>query len=105
MKIYEYFAKVYPELWEKIKQKGIWYFIEKSEEYHVGDEDVKLLALMAFKMLFTTKRKRIGILVLGDTGSGKSHAIESIVHMIPDGYHYNILNAIKASSFTSSSPT
>ena len=92
VKIYEYFAKVYPELWEKIKQKGIWYFIEKSEEYHVGDEDVKLLALMAFKMLFTTKRKRIGILVLGDTGSGKSHAIESIVHMIPDGYHYNVVD-------------
>jgi|GEM_PF-3027539 len=90
VKIYEYFAKAYPELWEKIKQKGIWYFIEKSEEYHMGDEDVKLLALMAFKMLFTTKRKRIGILVLGDTGSGKSHAIESIVYMIPEGYYYNV---------------
>jgi len=92
VKVHEYFAKAYPELWEKIKQKGIWYFIEKSEEYHIGDEDVKLLALMAFKMLFTTKRKRIGILVLGDTGSGKSHAIESIVHMIPDGYYYNVVD-------------
>jgi predicted transcriptional regulator len=90
MKVHEYFAKAYPELWKKIKQKGVWYFIEKSEEYHVGDEDVKLLALMAFKMLFTTKRKRIGILVLGDAGSGKSHAIESIVSMIPEGYYYNV---------------
>ena len=92
MKVHEYFAKAYPELWEKIKQKGIWYFIEKSEEYHVGDEDVKLLALMSFKMLFTKKRKRIGVLVLGDIGAGKSHAIESIVHMIPEGYYYNVVD-------------
>jgi predicted transcriptional regulator len=90
VKVHEYFAKAYPELWEEVKKKGVWYFIEKSEEYHVGDEDVKLLALMAFKMLFTTKRKRIGILVLGDAGSGKSHAIESIVSMIPEGYYYNV---------------
>jgi len=89
-KVHEYFAQKYPEVWKEVKKKGIWYFIEKSEEYHVGDEDVKLLALMAFKMLFTTKRKRIGILVLGDAGSGKSHAIESIVSMIPEGYYYNV---------------
>jgi len=91
-KVYEYFAEKYPELWSEIKEKGIWYFIEKSEEYHLGDEDVKLLALMSFKMLFTKKRKRIGVLVLGDIGAGKSHAIESIVSMIPDGYYYNVVD-------------
>ena len=90
IKVHEYFAQKYPELWSEIKEKGIWYFIEKSEEYHLGDEDVKLLVLMAFKMLFTNDRDRIGILVLGDTGSGKSHAIESIVSMIPEGYYYNV---------------
>ncbi|ALG97149.1 hypothetical protein AVT98_gp57 [Sulfolobales virus YNP1] len=90
VKVHEYFAQKYPEMWKKVKEKGIWYFIERSEEYHVGDEDVKLLALMAFKMLFTTKRKRVGILVLGDAGSGKSHAIESIVSMIPEGYYYDV---------------
>jgi predicted transcriptional regulator len=91
-KVYEYFAEKYPELWSEIKEKGIWYFIEKSEGYHLGDEDVKLLALMSFKMLFTKKRKRIGVLVLGDIGAGKSHAIESIVSMIPDGYYYNVVD-------------
>jgi len=89
MKIHEYFAQNY-QLWDEVKRKGIAYFLEKSEEYHVGDEDVKLLTLMAFKMLFTAKRKRIGILVVGDAGSGKSHAIESIVFMIPQGYCYNV---------------
>jgi len=91
-KVYEYFAEKYPELWSEIKEKGIWYFIEKSDEYHIGDDDVKLLAFMSFKMLFTKKRKRIGVLVLGDIGAGKSHAIASIVYMIPEGYYYNVVD-------------
>ncbi|AAQ94374.1 ORF A460 [Sulfolobus virus Kamchatka 1] len=84
----EWVMEEFPEQWEEIKKDPIGWFLRKSEQWHIGDDEVKLLTLIAVKSAFYEGLPKIGVLVLGSAGAGKSSAVKSILNMfsLKEGY-------------------
>ena len=77
----EWVMEEFPEQWEELKKDPISWFLRQSEKWHIGDDEVKLLTLIAIKSAFYDGLPKIGVLVLGSSGAGKSSAVKSIVNM------------------------
>jgi hypothetical protein len=77
----EWVMENFPQEWEELKRDPIGWFLRQSERWHVGDDEVKLLALIAVKSAFYEGLPKIGVLVLGSSGAGKSSAVKSILNM------------------------
>jgi len=77
----EWIVENFPEQWEELKKDPIGWFLRQSERWHVGDDEVKLLALIAVKSAFYEGLPKVGVLVLGSSGAGKSSAVKSILNM------------------------
>ncbi len=77
----EWVMENFPEQWEELKRDPIGWFLRQSERWHVGDDEVKLLTLIAVKSAFYEGLPKIGVLVLGSSGAGKSSAVKSILNM------------------------
>jgi len=71
----------FPQQWEELKRDPIGWFLRQSERWHVGDDEVKLLTLIAVKSAFYEGLPKVGVLVLGSSGAGKSSAVKSILNM------------------------
>jgi len=84
----EWVMEEFPEQWEELKKDPIGWFLRQSEKWHIGDDEVKLLTLIAIKSAFYEGLPKIGVLVLGSAGAGKSSAVKSIVNMfsLREGY-------------------
>jgi len=84
----EWVMEEFPEQWEELRKDPINWFLRQSEKWHVGDDEVKLLTLIAIKSAFYEGLPKIGVLVLGSSGAGKSSAVKSIVNMfsLKEGY-------------------
>ena len=84
----EWIMEEFPEQWEELRKDPIGWFLRRSEKWHVGDDEVKLLTLIAIKSAFYEGLPKIGVLVLGSAGAGKSSAVKSIVNMfsLKEGY-------------------
>jgi len=84
----EWIMKEFPEQWEELKKDPIRWFLKQSERWHIGDDEVKLLTLIAIKSAFYDGLPKIGVLVLGSSGAGKSSAVKSIANMfsLKEGY-------------------
>lgn len=84
----EWIMEQFPEQWEELKKDPIGWFLRQSEKWHIGDDEVKLLTLIAIKSAFYEGLPKIGVLVLGSAGAGKSSAVKSIVNMfsLKEGY-------------------
>jgi len=84
----EWVMEEFPNEWEELRRDPISWFLRKSEQWHVGDDEVKLLTLIAVKSAFYEGLPKIGVLVLGSAGAGKSSAVKSIVNMfsLKEGY-------------------
>ncbi|AZG03944.1 hypothetical protein [Sulfolobus spindle-shaped virus] len=84
----EWVMTEFPEQWEELRKDPIGWFLRQSEKWHVGDDEVKLLTLIAIKSAFYEGLPKIGVLVLGSAGAGKSSAVKSIVNMfsLKEGY-------------------
>jgi hypothetical protein len=77
----EWVMENFPQEWEELKRDPIGWFLRQSERWHVGDDEVKLLTLIAVKSAFYEGLPKIGVLVLGSSGAGKSSAVKSILNM------------------------
>jgi Cdc6-like AAA superfamily ATPase len=77
----DYVRQKYPKEWEELKRDPINWFLRQSERWHVGDDEVKLLTLIAVKSAFYEGLPKVGVLVLGSSGAGKSSAVKSILNM------------------------
>ncbi|WP_222703207.1 hypothetical protein [Acidianus manzaensis] len=86
--IQKWIMENYPKEWEELQKDPINWFLRESEQWHIGDEEVKLLTLIAIKSAFYEGLPKIGVLVLGSAGAGKSSAVKSIVNMfaLKEGY-------------------
>ena len=84
----EWVMKEFSGQWEELKKDPIGWFLKQSEKWHIGDDEVKLLTLIAIKSAFYDGLPKIGVLVLGSSGAGKSSAVKSIVNMfaLKEGY-------------------
>ncbi|AZG03911.1 hypothetical protein [Sulfolobus spindle-shaped virus] len=84
----EWVMEEFPEQWEELRKDPISWFLRQSEKWHIGDDEVKLLTLIAIKSAFYEGLPKIGVLVLGSAGAGKSSAVKSIVNMfsLKEGY-------------------
>jgi len=84
----QWVTQEYPEQWEELKRDPINWFLRQSERWHLGDDEVKLLTLIAVKSAFYEGLPKVGVLVLGSAGAGKSSAVKSIVNMfsLKEGY-------------------
>jgi len=84
----EWIMKEFPEQWEKLRKDPIGWFLRQSEKWHIGDDEVKLLTLIAIKSAFYQGLPKVGVLVLGSSGAGKSSAVKSITNMfaLKEGY-------------------
>lgn len=84
----EWVMEQFPNEWEELKKDPISWFLRQSEKWHVGDDEVKLLTLIAVKSAFYEGLPKVGVLVLGSAGAGKSSAVKSIVNMfsLKEGY-------------------
>ena len=84
----QWIMEEFPEQWEELKKDPIGWFFKQSERWHIGDDEVKLLTLIAIKSAFYDGLPKIGVLVLGSSGAGKSSAVKSIVNMfsLKEGY-------------------
>jgi len=77
----EWVMENFPQEWEELKRDPIGWFLRQSERWHVGDDEVKLLTLIAVKSAFYEGLPKVGVLVLGSSGAGKSSAVKSILNM------------------------
>ncbi len=77
----EWVMENFPQQWEELKRDPLGWFLRQSERWHVGDDEVKLLALIAVKSAFYEGLPKVGVLVLGSSGAGKSSAVKSILNM------------------------
>jgi hypothetical protein len=77
----DYVRQKYPKEWEELKRDPIGWFLRQSERWHLGDDEVKLLTLIAVKSAFYEGLPKVGVLVLGSSGAGKSSAVKSILNM------------------------
>jgi len=84
----QWIMEEFPEQWEELRKDPIDWFLRQSEKWHVGDDEVKLLTLIAIKSAFYQGLPKIGVLVLGSSGAGKSSAVKSITNMfaLKEGY-------------------
>ena len=84
----EWVMSEFPEQWKELKKDPISWFLKQSEKWHIGDDEVKLLTLIAIKSAFYDGLPKVGVLVLGSSGAGKSSAVKSIVNMftLKEGY-------------------
>ena len=84
----EWVMSEFPEQWKELKKDPIGWFLKQSEKWHIGDDEVKLLTLIAIKSAFYDGLPKVGVLVLGSSGAGKSSAVKSIVNMfaLKEGY-------------------
>ena len=74
----QWIMEEFPEQWEELRKDPIDWFLRQSEKWHVGDDEVKLLTLIAIKSAFYEGLPKIGVLVLGSSGAGKSSAVKSV---------------------------
>jgi hypothetical protein len=77
----EWVMENFPHEWEELKRDPIGWFLRQSERWHVGDDEVKFLTLIAVKSAFYEGLPKVGVLVLGSAGAGKSSAVKSILNM------------------------
>ena len=88
MPLQQWIIEQFPEQWEELRKDPINWFLRQSEKWHVGDDEVKLLTLIAIKSAFYEGLPKIGVLVLGSSGAGKSSAVKSVTNMfaLKEGY-------------------
>ena len=60
----QWIMEEFPEQWEELRKDPIGWFLRQSEKWHVGDDEVKLLTLIAIKSAFYQGLPKIGVLVL-----------------------------------------
>ena len=86
--LHQWVIEEYPQQWEELRKDPISWFLKQSEKWHLGDDEVKLLTLIAIKSALYEGLPKVGVLVLGSAGAGKSSAVKSIVNMfsLKEGY-------------------
>jgi len=63
------------------------YFRTAYKVHHAGDEDICDAVLLAIASSSIKNSVGIHVIVLGERGKGKSHAIATALSMLPDEYH------------------